>query len=168
MAKRRPRANRPRRAGHRRQLLVYIDPIFIKALKREALERESSVSALVESAIKTWLGCGDASTKMPRQSPRRRDERGALLAELAGRYVWWSDAHQADPMRTVAQVMELGTYEDIRRLEAAFAPEELRDAMVRAPAGAIGPRSWDFWRGRLRFAGAAPIAESPPRRPFDG
>ena len=93
-------------------------------------------------------------------------DRGKLIAELARRYVWWSDARSVGDDRVVAQVIELGTYEDIRRVEKAFAPEELRDIMLRAPPGAIGERSWDFWRGRLRFAGCAGIPEGPPGRSF--
>jgi hypothetical protein len=94
------------------------------------------------------------------------EERSKLIAELERRCLWWSDGHQVDRTRTIAQVMELGTYEDIRRIEAVFTTEELRDVMLRAPAGAISPRSWDFWRGRLRFAGCTAIPEAPPRRPF--
>ena len=89
-----------------------------------------------------------------------------LIAELARRYVWWSDARSVGDDRVIAQVMELGTYEDIRRIEKAFAPQELRDAMLGAPVGAISERSWDFWRGRLRFAGCAGIPQAPPARPF--
>lgn len=53
--------------------------------------------------------------------------------------------------RIIAQVMSIGTDDDIRRLE-------------RAQPGWISERSWEFWRGRLRAAG--PIPEKPPRRSF--
>ena len=63
--------------------------------------------------------------------------------------------------------MNFGTYDDIRRLEAALSPQELRAVMLRAQPGWIGERSWEFWRGRLAFAGAGAIPEAPPRRAFD-
>jgi hypothetical protein len=93
-------------------------------------------------------------------------DREKLLAELARRYVWWSDGQGVDDDQVVVQIMELGTYDDIRRIEEVFSPEELRTVMMRAPAGALSERSWDFWRGRLRFAGCGAIPEAPPRRPF--
>ena len=53
-------------------------------------------------------------------------DRSALLAEFAARYIWWRDEHPPSDDRIVAQVMNLGTYDDIRRLEAALSPDELR------------------------------------------
>ncbi len=90
-----------------------------------------------------------------------------LLAEFASRYIWWRDEHPPSDDRVIAQVMNLGTYDDIRRLEACYEPDELRGVMLRAAPGWIGERSWDLWRGRLAFAGAGPIPEIPPRRSFD-
>jgi|SRR6516225_6464300 hypothetical protein len=51
--------------------------------------------------------------------------------------------------RIIAQVMSIGTWEDIRRLERAYSPEELRDVILRAQPGWISERSWELWRGRL-------------------
>ena len=94
-------------------------------------------------------------------------DRFTLLADFAARYIWWrDDEHPPSEERIIAQVMNLGTYDDIRRLEAALGPDELRGVMLRAAAGWISDRSWDFWRGRLRHAGAGPIAEKAPRRVF--
>jgi hypothetical protein len=93
--------------------------------------------------------------------------RPALLADFAARYVWWREARAPAEERIIAQVMNFGTYDDIRRLEAAYSPRELRAVMLRAQPGWIGARSWDFWRGRLAFAGAEPIPQGPPRRTFD-
>jgi hypothetical protein len=93
--------------------------------------------------------------------------RPTLLAEFAARYVWWREEHAPSDDRVVAQVMNFGTYEDIRHLEAAYAPEELRAVMLRAQPGWIGERSWEFWRGRLALAGVGPIPVAPPRRTFN-
>jgi hypothetical protein len=92
--------------------------------------------------------------------------RSALLEELCGRYIWWRDRVAPSEDRIIAQVMNLGTYEDMRRLESLVDAEELAGVMVRAQAGWISPRSWNFWRGRLRRKCSAQIPPSPPRRSF--
>jgi len=92
--------------------------------------------------------------------------RPALLAEFAARYIWWRDAHGPSDDRVIAQVMNIGTWDDIRRLEAAYSAEELRGLMLRAAAGWISDRSWDFWRGRLLHGGVGPIPQAAPRRSF--
>jgi len=92
--------------------------------------------------------------------------RQAVLAELARRYVWWSEDDGPSDDLVIAQVMNLGTYDDIRRLEAVVSPADLRGVMLRARAGWISARSWSFWRGRLETAGCEPLPETPPRRPF--
>ena len=94
-------------------------------------------------------------------------DRTALLADFSARYIWWrDDEHPPSEERIAAQVMNLGTYDDIRRLESAFDPDELRRVMLRAAAGWISDRSWDFWRGRLRHGGVGQIPERAPRRAF--
>jgi hypothetical protein len=92
-----------------------------------------------------------------------------LIAELGRKYIWWApigDAPHA-PERIIAQVMDLGTYDDIRRMETTLGFERLADVMIRAAPGWISPRSWSFWRGRLARETSRVIAEEPPRRVFD-
>lgn len=89
------------------------------------------------------------------------DDRSELLSEFKTRYVWWTDEPTDD--RVIAQVMDVGGYEDIRRLEAVFGIGELSALMMRAQPGWISERSWDFWRGRLRVPG---LPAAPPRRSF--
>jgi hypothetical protein len=93
-------------------------------------------------------------------------DRPDLLAELAARYIWRRESDPPSHDRIIAQVMNFGTYEDVRRLESAYRPEELCVVMLRAQSGWIGKRSWNFWRVRLSFAGTGPIPEAPPRRTF--
>jgi hypothetical protein len=90
----------------------------------------------------------------------------ALLAEFASRYIWWRDAEPPAADRIIAQVLNLGTFEDVRRLEGAYAPQALRGVMLRAQPGWISPRSWSFWRARLAQRGCAPLPQAPPRRAF--
>ena len=90
-----------------------------------------------------------------------------LVAELGRKYIWWEpvegNAHSSD--RIVAQVMNLGVYDDILRLEAALPPEELAAVMRRAAAGWFSARSWEFWRGRLSVEGQV-VPAAPPLRSF--
>jgi hypothetical protein len=92
--------------------------------------------------------------------------RSRLLASLASRYIWWRDAAPPSDDRIIAQVMSLGTYEDVRRLEQVFGPEELAAVMLRAQPGWIARKSWNFWRARLRHGGVNAIPQAPPRRAF--
>jgi hypothetical protein len=89
-----------------------------------------------------------------------------LLRDFASRYIWWRDENPPSEDRVIAQVMSIGTWDDIRRLEAAYSRDELREIMLRAQPGWISEPSWELWRGRLRAAGAGPIPERPPRRSF--
>jgi hypothetical protein len=95
------------------------------------------------------------------------NSRSDFLAALAARYIWWRSAPSPSDDRIIAQVISIGTYDDIRRLEAAFSPDELRGVMLRAAPGWISDRSWSFYRGRLQHRGVGPIPEEPPRRNFD-
>lgn len=92
--------------------------------------------------------------------------RAELLADFAQRYLWWTDDGGPTEKRIIAQVMNLGTYDDIRRLEQAFDAGTLRSVMLHAQAGWISDRSLDFWRGRLHLHGDPAVPEAPPRRLF--
>jgi hypothetical protein len=63
--------------------------------------------------------------------------------------------------------MDLGTYDDIRAVEAVFDRDDLVDVLAHAQAGWFSPRSWDFWRGRLSVTPEDRITVTPPRRSFD-
>jgi hypothetical protein len=93
---------------------------------------------------------------------------GELIAELARKYIWWVPIGDATPSpeRVIAQVMNIGGYDDIRRMETALGFERLADVMIAAAPGWIGPRSWSFWRGRLARETRQTIPEQPPRRAF--
>jgi hypothetical protein len=92
-----------------------------------------------------------------------------LASELETRFFWWDNTgtKPRSDARILAQAMELASFEDVRRLEAALGSDRLADAMVGAEPGWIGERSWEFWRGRLNRATGRHIPDSPPRRAFD-
>lgn len=95
-------------------------------------------------------------------------EQAALVNELARRYLWWEPIGDRPHgfTRAVAQIMNLGTYEDIRRLEHRIDRDRLIDVMRGAQPGWFSERSWSFWRGRLSVSSVSDIPETPPRRRF--
>ncbi len=91
------------------------------------------------------------------------------VAETARRwartYLWWKTPEEIlrdEPSRLVAQVMDVGTYEDVLALERLLGPQLLRAVLVRAQAGWLRPRSWAFWHYRL---GLVAPGEPPPPLP---
>jgi hypothetical protein len=60
--------------------------------------------------------------------------------------------------------MNLGTFDDTRRLEKTLGSDRLAKVMLRAAPGWFSDRSWEFWRGRLALALGKAMPEEPPRR----
>src|SRR6516164_2655314 len=92
-----------------------------------------------------------------------------MIADLATKYIWWQPiGRRAHPIeRVIAQVMNIGTYEDIRRLEDALGEDRLLGVMRDAEPGWFSARSWEFWRGRLSvLPGAEALPRTPPKRGF--
>jgi hypothetical protein len=81
---------------------------------------------------------------------------------LASRYIWWQspDEALAFPRRLIAQVMDIGGFEDFLVLEKNFGVEAMREAVLHAEPGWFRPRSWHFWHYRLDLT--PPGAEPPP------
>ena len=99
---------------------------------------------------------------MHRELDLTATDRGEL-ASLARRYLWWGEPgapHSA--ARMAAQIMNLGTYEDILRLESLLPPATLALVMREAQPGWFSARSWEFWRGRLHLE----LPSAPPVRNF--
>jgi hypothetical protein len=103
------------------------------------------------------------------QAPQTARSRQEVLAALAPKYLWWPVESSAEERnaRILAQVMDLGTYEDIRAVEAVFNRTELVEILARAQPGWFSPRSWEFWRGRLSVTSVDAVPARPPRRSFD-
>lgn len=88
------------------------------------------------------------------------------LRPLAARYVWWKTADDAlrYPERVVAQVMNIGTFEDVQLLNQIISDEELRGVLRRAEAGQFTPRSWHYWHYRLGLSQPGEVPPLPSRR----
>lgn len=77
-----------------------------------------------------------------------------LLLRLAGKYIWWLSAEEAMeyPSRVVAQVMNIGVFDDVTRLLDAIGEDCFRLTLQQAEAGQFNGMSWHYWHYRLRLA----------------
>lgn len=101
-------------------------------------------------------------------APALQEQQTALLAAWAARYIWWKSVPDAlrYPRRIIAQVMNIGDYEDVQALVERFGEEALRDVIRHAEAGEFNARSWTYWHYRLRLIpldARAPIPPLPTR-----
>ena len=88
------------------------------------------------------------------------------LQPLAARYVWWKSADDAlrYPERVVAQVMNLGAFEDLQLLDLIVSEDDLRSVLIRAKAGEFNPRSWHYWHYRLGLSRPGEVPPLPIRK----
>jgi hypothetical protein len=88
------------------------------------------------------------------------------LKRLAGKYVWWKtpDEACAMPERVVAQVMNIGDYDDVQALAQQVSDDYLRDVLVHAEIGQFSARSWAYWHYRLGLASPGQVPPLPARR----
>lgn len=141
---------------------------------REGVSRARALQWLAEGRIvgarrvgHHWAVPTDATVvrRAPgRPRARSRPDAGRLLREMARKYLWWREPGEApQPDSVIAQVMELGDYSDVLRLEAALGRERLAGALRNAPPGRLSPRSWAYWHYRLGLAAPGKVP-APPRR----
>lgn len=90
-----------------------------------------------------------------------------LVKRMAQRYVWWqpTEAFLADSRRVIAQVMDVGTLEDIQELVNTVGRNRLIGVLKQARPGWFRPRSWAFWHTALGRTTAGRIPPIPSRRP---
>ena len=89
-----------------------------------------------------------------------------ILKRFAGKYIWWKTPEEAmkTPDRIVAQVMDLGDYDDVQALIEVFGEDRLRGVLQNAEIGQFSPKSWAYWHYRLGLAIAGEVPEMPQRR----
>jgi hypothetical protein len=94
------------------------------------------------------------------------DKRERLLKYLASKYVWWKTADDAFrfPGRIIAQVMELGDYDDVLVLIEEFSKSELIQVLSTAEAGLFSPKSWSFWHYKLGLSEVGAVPPLPVRK----
>jgi hypothetical protein len=89
-----------------------------------------------------------------------------LLKNLAAKYIWWKAASEAvqTPERIVAQVMNIGDYDDVQELVKRTGEDYLQNVLANAEAGQFNERSWAYWHYRLDVAKPGAVPPMPSRR----
>ncbi|MGH8510695.1 MAG: hypothetical protein ACREU9_09690 [Gammaproteobacteria bacterium] len=89
-----------------------------------------------------------------------------VLRQFAAKYIWWKTPGEAlqHPDRVIAQVMDIGDYDDVQKLVARVGDEYLREVLARAEIGQFTARSWAYWHYRLGLATPGNVPPMPLRR----
>ena len=89
-----------------------------------------------------------------------------LLASLAKKYIWWKPVSEAVqmPQRVMAQVMNMGDYQDVLLLTQAVGEPVLAQVLASAQAGQFNAKSWAYWHYRLGLCEAEAVPTLPVRR----
>ncbi len=123
--------------------------------------KDHPVYAEIRAIAKKLLG---SSTQM---APRKETLDALIARTLARKYLWWVSPEKAlrEQERLVAQIMKLGTLEDIQVVEEELGEDYFRKVLKRASPGQFDERSWTYWHYRLDLAQAGRVP-SLPRRSF--
>jgi hypothetical protein len=83
----------------------------------------------------------------------------------ARKYIWWERSETAAqrPILLLCQLMQLGTWEDVKRARQLFGDAAFKQALEGAPPGVLDAKSWHYWH---LFFGLAPREQ--PRRSLPG
>lgn len=75
------------------------------------------------------------------------DRMHSELERLARKYIWWKPPAEAvrTPERLLAQVMDIGVWQDMFLIRDLFGEEILRGVLRNAEAGWFRGRSWHYW-----------------------
>ena len=89
-----------------------------------------------------------------------------ILRPLARKYIWWKTTDEAllKPERVIAQIMDVGDYEDMWDLLTCVGKETLREILIHAQAGQFSRRSWVYWHYRLDLATVDQVPDLPMRK----
>lgn len=84
----------------------------------------------------------------------------------ATKYIWWRAPDEAliHPDRIVAQIMNIGDYDDVQALLKLVDEEYLKTLLQRAEAGQFNERSWAYWHYRLGVSELGKVPALPQRR----
>lgn len=70
---------------------------------------------------------------------------------LAAKHIWWETPDDAIqfPNRIIAQVMDIGDYDEVLVLIKSVGEDDLRKVLTNAEVSQFRPRSWHYWHYRL-------------------
>jgi len=88
------------------------------------------------------------------------------LLDLAEKYIWWKTPNDAVamPERVMAQVMNIGAYDDVQMLVKVAGRDALSKVIEHAEIGQFNERSWAYWHYRLGLATLGNVPPLPQRR----
>jgi hypothetical protein len=80
---------------------------------------------------------------------------------LARRMIWWKAPEETlrQPRRLLAQVMALGTWEDVQLAKRSWRHHDFVAVLNDPPPGLFDRRSWAYWRRVLRIGPGPPLLE---------
>ena len=83
---------------------------------------------------------------------RLKEAQEAFLADAARRYIWWETTNGAMeyPQKILAQIMNIGVWNDMCKLVELFPQKELENILNAADIGQFNERSWHFWHNRFK------------------
>ncbi len=89
-----------------------------------------------------------------------------FLKFLSAKYIWWKSPDEAvrSPNRIIAQVMNIGDYEDVQILIKRVGDDYLCKVLSHAEIGQFNERSWVYWHYRLGLAQPGCVPAMPQRR----
>lgn len=88
-----------------------------------------------------------------------------LLLKFAAKYIWWKTPQEAYswPERLIAQVMNIGEFEDKQELIRVVGKEALVKTLNNAQAGWFNDRSWAYWHYQLELSELEKLPPLPVR-----
>ena len=84
------------------------------------------------------------------------------LKAIATRMIWWQppEVSLGQPRQLVAQIMNRGSWEDVKFAQSHFGLAAFRDALAGAQPGWFEPDSWVIWHNAFEL----PVPEAPRRK----
>jgi len=81
------------------------------------------------------------------------------LDPLAKKYVWWESEKWAydHPEVFLANVMNLGNWDDICTVRKLLGDATLKQALANAPPGYYSRRAWNYWHYKFGFEQPPPL-----------
>ena len=75
------------------------------------------------------------------------------LRAIAAKLIWWQapEVSLRDARRLVAQIMNLGTWEDVKFAQSHFGLAAFRDALEQAQPGWFEQDSWVVWHNAFEL-----------------
>ncbi len=83
------------------------------------------------------------------------------LEQLAKKYIWWNPPAWAYAHSEIllANVMNLGNWDDIQTLRKTVGDETLKAVLADPPAGYFSYRSWDYWHIKFDMLPIPPLVK---------